>query len=271
MYAPLFCINLTAELISLKTKSMIKSILTRTNNLAVVIFCFSSMEILKSQTFNILPANTQTVSFICDSTKFQANVISISNPTTNPLTLSYTVVSNTLPQDGCWYYQFCDWFTCKMSLPSGTTNPEVDIPFDIPNTELNHMILDAITMNNKGVGSLVINLFERSNPSNSQIITWNVTGCLTGNECTSYIPEFISESNVSIYPNPSANTITIDLDNASSINSLKVFNVLGKNVISEPVNKAGKYELDISKLNNGVYLIVINTAHGTVTKKFMKS
>jgi hypothetical protein len=233
-----------------------------------VIACFlASVASLKSQTFSIIPATTQTVTFNCDSS-MQGNKIYISNTVSNTLDLSYTILSNTLPQEGCWYYQFCDWEKCKMGLPSGTNHPTAKIT---ANSQTGSMILDVVTMTNKGAGSLVIKAFETGNPSNFQIITWNVTGCTTGNECTiTGIAESFSEKNISLYPNPAFNTITIGTNNRIKINSINVYTVLGENVIHQAVSNLNTFELNISELQNGFYLMEINTANGNVIKKFMK-
>jgi hypothetical protein len=234
----------------------------------VTICFFAFMASLKSQTFSILPGNTQTVTFNCDSS-IQANKIYISNLVSNTLDLSYTILSNTLPQDGCWYYQFCDWEKCKMGLPSGTNHPTAKIS---ANSQTGSMILDVVTLTNKGTGSLVVNVFETGNPSNSQIITWNVTGCTTGNDCTiTGIAASISEKNIILYPNPAFNTITIGTNNSIKINSINVYTVLGKNVIHQVVSNLNTFELNISELQDGFYLMEINTEHGNVTKKFSKT
>jgi thiol-disulfide isomerase/thioredoxin len=98
-------------------------------------------------------------------------------------------------------------------------------------------------------------------------------GKLTAHVCPAAtgVEESISENNVTIYPSPAVSSITVDLDGAADITSLKVFNILGKNVIDQAVNKSSKYELNISKLESGIYLMEISTGKGLVVKKFMKN
>jgi hypothetical protein len=235
--------------------------------LFVMVCVHASVVSLKAQTFSILPANTQTVTFNCDSS-MQANKVYISNMVSNTLDLSYTILSNTLPQDGCWYYQFCDWEKCKMGLPSGTNHPTGKIP---ANSQTGSMILDIITMTNKGAGALIVNVFETVNPSNSQIITWNVTGCTTGNDCTiTGVAESISEKKMLLYPSPAFDNITITMNSNIKISSMNVYTILGENVISQVVNDLNTYNLNISNLENGIYLLEINTRNGNLIKKFVK-
>jgi hypothetical protein len=245
---------------------MKKSVFYQTKKLLVIVCCFTSIASLKSQTFTIIPANAQTLTFNCDSS-MQGNTIHISNTTSSTLDLSYTILSNTLPQKGCWDYQFCDWEKCRIGLPYGINHPFDKIP---ANSKVSPMALDIYTMHMKGAGSLAINVFETGNPSNSQTITWNVIGCAEGNECTTAIAEFISEKNISLYPSPALDNITIGTDNIIKIHSIHVYTVLGKNIINQEVNNLNTYELNISKLENGIYIMEINTENGRLTKKFVK-
>jgi Leucine-rich repeat (LRR) protein len=74
-------------------------------------------------------------------------------------------------------------------------------------------------------------------------------------------------SNTEIYPNPASDKITIESD--KEIKATKVVNLMGKVVVSEHP-KAKKTTIDISNLNNGVYLLEINYRKGlTDTKRIM--
>lgn len=244
--------------------------LSEIKNFIVIICCAFSALSVQAQTFSILPSNSQTITLNCDSS-MRENKIYISNPSPNPLDLSYTIISNTLPKKGCWFYQFCDWFVCTVNIPA--TNTTKHPPILIPANSTNSTIaLDIITLTTKGSGVLSIKLFETNNPTNFQIITWNVTGCSSGNECTESIEESSFENRIAIYPNPAINTITIDARDIEKINTLDVFNIIGENIIHQDVREHGKYTLNISKLEKGIYIIDIHTANNVVvTKKFIKN
>jgi hypothetical protein len=251
-----------------RNQPMQTSILSEIKNFIVIICCASSALSVQAQTFTILPSNTQTVTFSCDSS-MQGNIIHISNPNPNALDLSYTVILNTLPQEGCWYYQFCDWEKCAVHIPTTTKHPDVAVP---ANSSGSTMTLDVITLSAKGAGDLSVKLFETNNPTNFQIITWNVTGCATGNECGAGIVESSFENSIAVYPNPAMNTITVEARNLENSHALDVFNLIGKNVIHQDVSKQGKCTLNISKLEKGIYLIEIHAANNVVvTKKFIKN
>ena len=65
-----------------------------------------------------------------------------------------------------------------------------------------------------------------------------------------------SVNNFSIYPNPAASFININTDNTMIGSTYKVYNQLGKVVLSGNVNQS-KQQIDISNLANGIYFLEI--------------
>jgi hypothetical protein len=76
-----------------------------------------------------------------------------------------------------------------------------------------------------------------------------------------------SISNFSISPNPSHTEIKLQLPETVSSTSIKVFNILGKEVYS-----SSKYEapIKISNWQNGIYLVQVSDLESTKTKRFIK-
>ena len=72
-----------------------------------------------------------------------------------------------------------------------------------------------------------------------------------------------------ISPNPSKDIMTITLPNLGEVVTLEVFDVLGKRIVLESLNEL-RSNLDVSKWNNGVYLVRISTDSATHTKRFVK-
>lgn len=75
------------------------------------------------------------------------------------------------------------------------------------------------------------------------------------------IAKINTANKTSIYPNPATNKINVT---ANDISSLKVFDVIGKEVISTKVN-----DVDVSNLPNGVYFIQVQTNQSTTTQKII--
>lgn len=78
--------------------------------------------------------------------------------------------------------------------------------------------------------------------------------------------EFLLQ-NVQIYPNPITDQLFIN-GNHINILSIQLYNVLGKKVLHEQSNLQ---QIDVSNLNQGVYLVKIKTDKGIISKKIIKS
>ena len=74
----------------------------------------------------------------------------------------------------------------------------------------------------------------------------------------------IIENSISVFPNPTRNTITIKSDEL--IEKVVLYTTGGKAVIT----KVKKNTLDLSALNKGIYLLNINTKTKTINKKIIK-
>ena len=72
---------------------------------------------------------------------------------------------------------------------------------------------------------------------------------------------------ITIYPNPVKDVLTINNDNGFTINTLKIYNVLGKQVLMQD---KPTYQLDVSKLESGLYFISLSTDKGNLIKKMIK-
>ncbi|MBN9294795.1 MAG: T9SS type A sorting domain-containing protein [Flavobacteriia bacterium] len=68
---------------------------------------------------------------------------------------------------------------------------------------------------------------------------------------------------VSSYPNPATNYLTVAV-NGSNENTIKIIDVLGKTVYSEKIGTTKK--VDVSDLNNGVYILTVTTSSGKVVQ-----
>ncbi len=88
-------------------------------------------------------------------------------------------------------------------------------------------------------------------------------------EPTIGITEVISESTISIYPNPATSEFTIALPKAIN-GEVRVFDITGKLLIYEAdALIANKHTVDVSSLVAGTYFVRLNTAEGSATKKLL--
>lgn len=77
-------------------------------------------------------------------------------------------------------------------------------------------------------------------------------------------------SNIKIYPNPAQNILHIDVAKSGRDMHVKVVNLLGSVVIDHVVLKEQQNTINISALNNGIYLAVIETGGTRYYYKFVK-
>jgi hypothetical protein len=80
--------------------------------------------------------------------------------------------------------------------------------------------------------------------------------------------EDLSKFEFTYYPNPAKTKIFIQNSNALQINSMKIYDVLGRLVLEKT---GGFNEIDIAKLNSGVLFLNIETERGVLTKMLVKS
>ena len=78
------------------------------------------------------------------------------------------------------------------------------------------------------------------------------------------------ESNINIYPNPANDHIAIDFGNLDNVEdwSIKIINILGQEVLSQPMNTD---KINVSELSKGVYIIRISDGVNQADKKFIKN
>ena len=73
-------------------------------------------------------------------------------------------------------------------------------------------------------------------------------------------------SQLSIYPNPSSEIITINTPSGVEIISTNLYDVLGNVVLNQTTN----HQINISSLATGIYLLNINTTAGSISKKIAR-
>lgn len=79
-----------------------------------------------------------------------------------------------------------------------------------------------------------------------------------------------ANSTIKIYPNPAQNILHIDVEKSGRDMNIKVVNLLGSVVVEHTVLKEQQNTINISALNTGIYLAVIETGGTRYYYKFVK-
>ncbi len=80
----------------------------------------------------------------------------------------------------------------------------------------------------------------------------------------------LDASNVTIFPNPVLNELTLEGLSAYNFETIEIFNAAGQSVKQVGSTELNKLELNVADLNAGVYMIHLNGMNGTTVKKFIK-
>ena len=79
-----------------------------------------------------------------------------------------------------------------------------------------------------------------------------------------------SLSQVSIYPNPVKHNLVIKTPSGLNIDKIRLFNLLGQQIIEMAPNTNGNPEVDLSELQSGVYLVELSSNNQTVVRRIIK-
>ena len=110
-----------------------------------------------------------------------------------------------------------------------------------------------------------------ANPNDTIIIFDNAVGCNTQQEveeaCESVdIYDNIQEIEISIYPNPAVDKLSITSKNGLKIETVNIYNQLGQKVLQ--INEI-RENIDISTLGQGIYIIEITTSELNIRQKLI--
>jgi hypothetical protein len=82
-------------------------------------------------------------------------------------------------------------------------------------------------------------------------------------------PEIKHNADFTVYPNPSNGVVNLDVP--FNVQTLTIYNVIGQEIKSISDLQKGTVTIDISELDNGLYIInVLNDKNQTITKKILK-
>ncbi len=70
--------------------------------------------------------------------------------------------------------------------------------------------------------------------------------------------------NLSIYPNPFGNYLAIDNTNSVAIDKMEIVTLLGQKIKTIGADEMVENKIDVSDLNNGVYLLQVHFENGEI-------
>ena len=82
---------------------------------------------------------------------------------------------------------------------------------------------------------------------------------------------FEQESDFKLYPNPSNSVLNIQLEAINSIGTIEVYDMLGKQILTQSITSNEVSQINVSKWDSGLYLVKTSSEQGEETKRFIKN
>lgn len=108
---------------------------------------------------------------------------------------------------------------------------------------------------------------ENINDAGDMFDHWLMSYSISCSNCGFVGVEETEAKNISVYPNPAQNTVSVQLPDMTPA-QIEIINLVGQTVISQPT-ASETVKLDISTLNQGVYMIQIRQEGKVYTSKLV--
>jgi hypothetical protein len=79
-----------------------------------------------------------------------------------------------------------------------------------------------------------------------------------------------TKNSVSLYPNPTSNSLSLSFDNYLENGNLKIISTLGQTVLEKQNLSGSNFNFDVSTFANGIYVVQIGDGNRVNTIKFVK-
>ena len=112
-----------------------------------------------------------------------------------------------------------------------------------------------------GFASLIVQAYAYNTIANLPI--------LAGQTTTTGIIEDSFASSINLFPNPATNHVTIDLPNAKEKVEITITDITGKIIYATIATNTQKVEVNTKDFAEGIYVVQLQTADFTVTKKLV--
>ncbi len=183
----------------------------------------------------------------------------IMNMSGSPITVSWKVLSHTLPPSWVAVTGICDNFQCYQSTVFDGTSTKVTQPIASGATATFDIQMDASSLAPGGPYYAVVELKEGSTTVPA---VFELTKFTTG------VATVSKTSDVVVYPNPARSELNILFD-GNAVKTIAVYNLIGKAVKVYKVS-GNSAKLDIDNLPSGIHFVNLYDGQGRVvaTRKF---
>ncbi|NQX78865.1 T9SS type A sorting domain-containing protein, partial [Gilvibacter sp.] len=119
------------------------------------------------------------------------------------------------------------------------------------------------------VGDVTVNIMVTDLNGNMSSCDATVTVEDPNDFCALSVDEF-TEAQVVLYPNPAGDQLQIQWNANEALESIQIFDITGKQVLTQTMNQNAGLTLDVSELATGLYVVKLQSAAGTAVKRLIK-
>lgn len=149
-----------------------------------------------------------------------------------------------------WDYNLCEGDSAGACFPLSLTPAET---FKIAPGDTSYVKVQFLPNGEAGNGTIPLEIWEDGNQASSKsYVFYMQIDSIIDN--TSSINE-IANLNYKLYPNPAVDMVNIDLPYNHNVETVKVYNVLGKEVYQTLVNNNTNVKIETKNYKSGVYII----------------
>lgn len=102
------------------------------------------------------------------------------------------------------------------------------------------------------------------------VIAVDENGCYSESNVENYSTVALQEetkSDFNLYPNPTNTFVNIEFSKITESSKLQVSDLMGRIILSQPVNGKNKVQMDVSNLSGGVYIVTVADKKGNASTK----
>lgn len=167
---------------------------------------------------------------------------------------SWKRVQNNIPVT--WNSAICDRVTCWSFETSKNT-------FVIPPGDSSNLDVHIYPGNTTGSGMVELLVWMNDDSVNAKTVTVNAS------TWPASVKKAPAARDLQVYPNPASTSLTLKFEAQKPI-AIEIYDILGKKVLSAQHN-ALESKIDVSALQNGIYIIRVQEDGKVYTKTFKKA
>ncbi|MDQ3190241.1 MAG: T9SS type A sorting domain-containing protein [Bacteroidota bacterium] len=210
--------------------------------ISTIAVCFFPF-LLSAQNYTISPSATMNIDLQLD--QYNGTQVSFLNNLNRTLNLEWELISNDLVNG--WDYSLCDYGTCHVGIPnSGVMDPVAEGDSGFVKMNLTPYQVD-------GTGQIKLIVFETGSTATPDTIIFNYNTLSTSIQNNSDL------ANITIFPNPTSETIFIE--NLNEPSTISLMDISGK-TIHRIISSNKKEAIAINHLSKGIYIVSIESSKG---------